>query len=87
METELICQQRNFVYEHKELTKKMEEKNYGAATDGAHVKQIEDENKPKEVVNKNPLVISSDKIKPSTETKVVTNEERKEKTIDYTNLK
>lgn len=65
----------------------MEEKNYGAATDGAHVKQIEDENKPKEVVNKNPLVISSDKIKPSTETKDVVDEKDKEKTIDYNKLK
>lgn len=65
----------------------MEEKNYGAATDGAHVKQLEDENNPKEEIERNPLVISSDKIKSSTEPEDVINEKNKEKTIDYTNLK
>lgn len=65
----------------------MEEKNYGAATDGAHVKQLEDESKSEEKVERNPLVISPDKIKPSTETEDVVDEKVKEKTIDYNKLK
>lgn len=38
----------------------MEEENYGTATDGAHVKKLEDKNKPKEVSTEVPSKTSNE---------------------------